>query len=59
MDEEGFKELMEAKLALMQLQINQLSERMDRVINNLKWVLGLLVPFLTVALQELRDALFG
>lgn len=59
MDEEGFKELMEAKLALMQLQINQLSERMDRVINNLKWVLGLLVPFLTVTLQELRDALFG
>jgi hypothetical protein len=55
MDEETFKELMEAKLALMQLQINQLSERLDKVINNLKWVLGLMCPILTVALQKLSD----
>lgn len=55
MDEETFKELMEAKIALMQLQINQLSERLDKVVNNLKWVLGLCVPILTVILQKLSD----
>lgn len=57
MDEEkvSFRELMEAKLELMQLQINQLSERLDKVINNLKWVLGILVPILTVILQQLAD----
>lgn len=54
-DKVTFRELMEAKLELMQLQINQLSERFDRVISNLKWILGIMVPVLTVILQQLTD----
>lgn len=54
-DKVSFRELMEAKLELMQLQINQLSERLDKVISNLKWVLGIMVPILTVILQQLAD----
>lgn len=55
MDMDTFKELMEAKLALMQLQITQLTERLDKVISNLKWVLGILVPVATVLLQTLMN----
>lgn len=54
-DKVSFRELMEAKLELMQLQINQLSERLDKVISNLKWVLGIMVPIATVILQQLAD----
>lgn len=38
-------------------KLNAINERLDKVINNLKWVLGIMVPVLTVILQTIISKL--
>lgn len=51
MEVEALKELLEAKLKLIELQIVHTNQRIDGLIAVLKWVIGLVVPILTVILQ--------
>lgn len=51
MDVDALKEVLETKLKLIELQIVHTNQRIDGLIAVLKWVIGLVVPILTVILQ--------
>ena len=49
--EDTFRELIDLKFANMNLKIDHLSQRVDGLISNLKWVIGVVVPVITVVLN--------
>jgi hypothetical protein len=52
MDEvDALRETIKLQLELIQLQIQHTNQRIDGLISVLKWVIGLVVPILTVILQ--------
>lgn len=51
--EETFRELIETKFRIIEIQIDHTNKRLDGLISNLKWIIGVFVPVITVVLNTL------
>lgn len=55
MDIDSLKELIEKQFEIIDLKIAHTNKRIDGLITNLRWVIGIVVPVLTVILQTVIE----